>query len=31
MAVDVIRNKIRLMEKELDKWEEVSVNSDYED
>lgn len=31
IAVDVIRNKIRLMEKELEKWEELSVNTGFED
>jgi NAD(P)-dependent dehydrogenase (short-subunit alcohol dehydrogenase family) len=31
IAVDVIRTKIRSMEKELDQWEELSVNTGFED
>lgn len=30
IAVDGIRNKIRLLEKELDQWEEVSVNTGFD-
>jgi NAD(P)-dependent dehydrogenase (short-subunit alcohol dehydrogenase family) len=29
IAVDVIRNKIRLLEKELGQWEELSVGTDF--
>lgn len=31
IAVDVIRNKIRTMEKELAQWEELSVNTGFEE
>lgn len=31
IAVDVIRNKIRSMEKELDQWEELGVNTGFEE
>ena len=31
IAVDVVRNKIRLLETDLDQWEELSVNTGFEE